>query len=197
MQVTHRPLRDERNRTHRIGRVGSQFAQKVPNWMFETRSDTSSLHYKYHPYYSTEWCKNIPARFRERLAEILRQSAILRWAAEHFESDSLNLSGMCLHNSVYSLNITRALSRIQSPHSDFPSGFASVSPSLIDRVRAKGGPSSWRVRFPTWSPWARPARRRRSWRRGRGRRRRRPLRGGGPSCCATLSSPSSHEICRI
>ena len=73
--------------------------------MYETRSDTSSLHYKYHPYYSTEWCKNIPARFRERLAEILCHSAILRRAAEHFESDSLNLAEMFLHNPVYALTL--------------------------------------------------------------------------------------------
>ena len=33
-------------------------------------------------------------RFWERLAEILRHSAILGWAAEHFESDFRNLAGM-------------------------------------------------------------------------------------------------------
>ena len=43
----------------------------------------------------------IPARFRECLAEILRQSVILGWAAEDFESDSRNLSRMFLHNSIF------------------------------------------------------------------------------------------------
>ena len=46
-------------------------------------------------------CKNISARFGEWLAEILCHGAILGWAAEHFESDSPNLAGMFLHNSVY------------------------------------------------------------------------------------------------
>ena len=46
------------------------------------------------------YCKNIPTRFREWLAEILRHVAILGWAAEHFESDSRYLAGMFLHNSV-------------------------------------------------------------------------------------------------
>ena len=44
--------------------------------------------------------KNIPAKFREWLAETLCHSAILGWAVEHFESDSRNLAGMFLHNSV-------------------------------------------------------------------------------------------------
>ena len=48
----------------------------------------------------TELCKNIPAMFREWLAEMLRHSAFLGWAAEHFEVDSLNLTGIYLHNSV-------------------------------------------------------------------------------------------------
>ena len=44
--------------------------------------------------------KNIPARFREWLAEILHHSAFLGWPAEHFEGDSRNLARMFLHNSV-------------------------------------------------------------------------------------------------
>ena len=50
---------------------------------------------------SAEQCRNIPARSWEWLAEISRPSAIMGWAAEHFESNSLNLAGMFLHNSVY------------------------------------------------------------------------------------------------
>ena len=42
----------------------------------------------------TELCKNIPARFGEWLAEILRHRTMLGWAAEHFESDSQNLAWM-------------------------------------------------------------------------------------------------------
>ena len=34
------------------------------------------------------------------MAEILRHSAFLGWAAEYFEGDSLNLAGIFLHNSV-------------------------------------------------------------------------------------------------
>ena len=49
---------------------------------------------------STESCKNIPARFREWLAEMLRHRAFLGWAEEHFEGDSQSLAGMFLHNSV-------------------------------------------------------------------------------------------------
>ena len=47
----------------------------------------------------TGWCKNIPARFWEWLLELLHCTAILGWAAEHL-SDSQNLAGMFLHNSV-------------------------------------------------------------------------------------------------
>ena len=36
----------------------------------------------------------------EWLAEMLRYSAFLGWAAEHFESDSQNLVGIFLHNFV-------------------------------------------------------------------------------------------------
>ena len=36
----------------------------------------------------TEFCRNIPARFWEWLAEKLRHSAVLGWVAEHFEDDS-------------------------------------------------------------------------------------------------------------
>ena len=43
---------------------------------------------------------NIPARFRERLAEIFPHSVILGWAAEHFECHSRNLADMFLHNYV-------------------------------------------------------------------------------------------------
>ena len=51
-------------------------------------------------FHCTELCKNIPARLREWLSEILRHSACLGWAAEHFGCDSQNLAGMFLHNSV-------------------------------------------------------------------------------------------------
>ena len=47
----------------------------------------------------TEYCKDVPARFRECLAEILLHSVILGWAAEHFEGGSRNLVGMFLLNS--------------------------------------------------------------------------------------------------
>ena len=47
-----------------------------------------------------EYFKNIPARLREWLAEILCHSGILGCAAEHFEGDSLNLARRFLHNSV-------------------------------------------------------------------------------------------------
>ena len=49
----------------------------------------------------TEFCRNIPARLWEWLAEKLRHSAVLGWVAEHFEDDSRNSTGMCLHNSVH------------------------------------------------------------------------------------------------
>ena len=39
-------------------------------------------------------------RFGEWLAEILRHSEFLGWAAEYFESGSINLAGIFLHNSV-------------------------------------------------------------------------------------------------
>ena len=56
---------------------------------------------------------NIPDRFRECLAEILRHNAILGWAADHFEGDSRCLAGMFLHNSVdggpYLINIEYSL----------------------------------------------------------------------------------------
>ena len=48
----------------------------------------------------TEQCKIIPAWFKELLVENLRHSSILGRVAEHFESDSRNLAGMFLHNSV-------------------------------------------------------------------------------------------------
>ena len=37
------------------------------------------------------------------MAEILRDCAILGWAAEHFDNDSQNLAGIILHNSVLSV----------------------------------------------------------------------------------------------
>ena len=40
--------------------------------------------------YNTDSSKNIPARFREWLAEKLRHSAFLGWAAEHLKGDSPN-----------------------------------------------------------------------------------------------------------
>ena len=40
--------------------------------------------------------RNIPARFWEWLTEIVRHSAILGWAAQHFESDSQNLTELFL-----------------------------------------------------------------------------------------------------
>ena len=49
---------------------------------------------------STELCKNVHARFREWLDEILRHSAVLGRVADHFENDSRNLAGMFLHFSV-------------------------------------------------------------------------------------------------
>ena len=45
--------------------------------------------------------KNIPARFQEWLAEIMRHSAFLGRAAEHFKGNSLNLAGRFLYNSVF------------------------------------------------------------------------------------------------
>ena len=48
----------------------------------------------------TEQCKIIPAWFKELLVENLRLSSILGRVAEQFESDSRNLAGMFLHNSV-------------------------------------------------------------------------------------------------
>ena len=50
---------------------------------------------------STEQYKSIPVRFREWLAEILRQTIFLGWAVEHLEGDSQNLAGMFLPNSVH------------------------------------------------------------------------------------------------
>ena len=44
--------------------------------------------------------KNIPASFREWLADILGRSEFLGCAVEHFEGPSQNLAGMFLHNSV-------------------------------------------------------------------------------------------------
>ena len=49
---------------------------------------------------STEYCKNISARFREWLAEMLRHSAIVGWAAEHFESDPQTLQE-CSYTTLY------------------------------------------------------------------------------------------------
>ena len=40
--------------------------------------------------------KNIPAGFWEWLAEILRNSAILGWGAEHFECYSENFTRLCI-----------------------------------------------------------------------------------------------------
>ena len=62
----------------------------------------------------TESCKNINARFRDWLAEMLRHSAIVHcWGgqrnilrAEHFEGDSRNVAGICLHNSVECRSLT-------------------------------------------------------------------------------------------
>ena len=45
---------------------------------------------------STALSKNISARFWEWLTGILRPSAIMEWAAEHFEGDSRNMAGMFL-----------------------------------------------------------------------------------------------------
>ena len=43
---------------------------------------------------------------------MLRHSAILGLGAEHFESDSQNLAGMFLHNSVFVLFCAQLLSVI-------------------------------------------------------------------------------------
>ena len=40
----------------------------------------------------TEWCKNIPARFREHLGEYCAIVCVLRLTAEHFEVDYRNLA---------------------------------------------------------------------------------------------------------
>ena len=44
------------------------------------------MHHLSYRVHCTEPCKNIPVRFWEWLAEILRHSAFLGWAAEHFDS---------------------------------------------------------------------------------------------------------------
>ena len=44
--------------------------------------------------FTTDRCKNIPARFREWLTEILLHCAHLGWGAEHLESESQNLAQM-------------------------------------------------------------------------------------------------------
>ena len=51
--------------------------------------------------------KNVPDRFQEWLTEIVRHSAILGWADEHFLSGSPNLAGMFLHNSLQSGDMKR------------------------------------------------------------------------------------------
>ena len=71
---------------------------------------------------STEWCKNLPARFREWLAGKLRHSAILEWAAEHFESGSQNLAGMFLHNSVLPLRSGDSIFSSRPPNLPPPPG---------------------------------------------------------------------------
>ena len=53
--------------------------------------------------------KNIPARFREWVAEILRHSAILGWAAEHFEGDSRNLAGI-FYTTLYRERVSERVS---------------------------------------------------------------------------------------
>ena len=45
----------------------------------------------------TELCKNIPVRFWEWLAEILRHSAVLGLAAEHVEDESQE----CFYTALY------------------------------------------------------------------------------------------------
>ena len=57
----------------------------------------------------------MPATFWEWLAEILRHSAILGWAAKHVESDFQNLAGMFLHNSVFQNQIKRILDLLSHP----------------------------------------------------------------------------------
>ena len=68
------------------------------------------------PHSFTEKCTNVPARFREWLAEILRHSAILGWAAKRFESDSPKLAGFFLHNSVLLTRLQKIRFKLEILH---------------------------------------------------------------------------------
>ena len=74
-----------------------------------------------------ELCKNIATRFWEWLSEILRHSALLGRAVEHFEIVSWNLAGMFLHDSVV---CTRLLGVFILSGSGGMMGWKIVSPYL-------------------------------------------------------------------
>ena len=67
----------------------------------KVEKETRSLRFTPSTQTYRESCKNIPARLRERLAELLRRSAFCGWTVAHFEGDCRNVTGLFLHNNVH------------------------------------------------------------------------------------------------